>query len=473
MDLSSGMDLRGKRVTVMGLGSFGGGVGAVRFLVSRGALVTVTDLLTKEELAESLAEIGDCDLEELHLGGHVDADFTDADLVVVNPAVPPASRFLEVARRSHVPLTTEIALFWQFNRSRTAGVTGSNGKSTTAAMLHSILVAAGMRSRLGGNIGRSLLPEVDTIGPEEWAVLELSSFQLADLDRLPASPNVAVVTNFAPNHLDWHGSLADYRRAKRSILRWQSPGDVAVLNQDDGEVSGWSSFGRTLWFGSQDRARDGIFQRGEQHLLRLDGREEELPLRRWLRLPGEHNVQNAMAAACAAVAMGAEIEAVRRGLESFCASGGLPHRLQLVAEAGGRIFYNDSLATTPEAAVFALQSFSQPIVLLAGGYDKQIDLSAMAATIASRAKAVALMGQTADLLACLLESQSGGQGPAYKECRTFAEAFDWAVAQSGPGDVVLLSPGCASYDWFRNYADRGRQFVALVEAWQQRPARRS
>jgi UDP-N-acetylmuramoylalanine--D-glutamate ligase len=463
MDLLPAIDLAGCKVTVMGLGRFGGGLGAVRFLTARGARVTVTDLLAAEELSEPLSQLAGLPVEAFHLGGHQAADFVDADIVVVNPAVPPTSPFLTRAREAGVFLTSEMSLFWQFNRSRTIGVTGSNGKSTTTAMTHAILQAAGIASRLGGNIGTSLLPEVDAIGSDEWSVVELSSFQLDDLDRLPASPNIAVVTNFSPNHLDWHGSLSEYRRAKQSILRWQTPDDVAILNHDDDDVSTWSTFGRKLTFGSRDLGDDGIFERGTEHVLRTDGSQQRFGLREWVSLPGRHNLMNAMGAACAAVAAGADLEAVRRGLEAYRS---LPHRLEFVAEVRGRRFYNDSLATTPESAVVGLEAFSEPVVLLAGGYDKQIDLTPLAQGIARRAKAAALMGQTADLLACLLEEQAPSETePPTRECSSFEDAFEWAVDQSDPGDVVLLSPGCASYDWFRNYVERGRRFVELVEEY--------
>jgi UDP-N-acetylmuramoylalanine--D-glutamate ligase len=463
MDLLPAIELAGCKVTVMGLGRFGGGLGAVRFLIARGACVTVTDLLSAEDLSEPLSQLADCPVEAYHLGGHVDADFLDTDVVVVNPAVPPTNPFLTKARNAGALLTSEMSLFWQFNRSRTIGVTGSNGKSTTAAMTHAILQAAGLTSRLGGNIGNSLLPEIDGIGPDEWSVLELSSFQLDDLDRLPASPNIAVVTNFSPNHLDWHGSLSEYRRAKQCILRWQTPDDVAILNQDDTDVREWPTFGRRMGFGSRDAGSDGIFERGTDHVLRKDGSQQRFGLREWVSLPGRHNLVNAMGAACAAVAAGADLDAVRRGLETYRS---LPHRLEFVAEVSGRRFYNDSLATTPESAVVALHALSQPVVLLAGGYDKQIDLTPLALGIVRRAKAAALMGQTADLLACLLEEHAAKDDePPTKECGSFEDAFRWAVDQSAPGDVVLLSPGCASYDWFRNYAERGRRFVELVEEY--------
>ena len=456
---------RGRRVTVMGLGRFGGGLGAVRFLVERGARVTVTDCAGADQLAESLAELERLPISALHVGGHREEDFAGADLVVVNPAVPRDNRFLDLARRSGVPLTSEMNLFWQHQRGRIVGVTGSNGKSTTTALIHSILTAAGVRARLGGNIGRSLLPEVDEIGEKDWSVLELSSFQLADLDRVKASPDVAVVTNFSPNHLDWHGTLDEYRRAKQTIVRWQSSDGTAVLNADDADVSRWQTGARRYLFGMAPRAEAGCFAVDHRRALfrRDGGQARELPIRDWLTLPGKHNLQNAMAAVCATLAMLLEVtaEAVEQGLRSFC---GLPHRLQFVAEVAGRRFYNDSLATTPESTIVALEAFDRPVVLLAGGYDKRVDLSAMAGVIARRCKAVVLMGQTAGVLAALIERRSAATSPAPVVAESFREACENAVAVSAPGDVLLLSPGCASYDWFRNFADRGDQFVQFVHS---------
>ena len=482
------LDLKGKRVTVMGLGRFGGGVSAVRFLVERGAQVTVTDLLSEADLADSLSQLDGVPLCDVHLGGHVERDFQAADLVVVNPAVPRDSRYLEVARQSGVPLTSEMNLFWQHNCGRVVGVTGSNGKSTTAAILHAILEAGPSRCWLGGNIGCSLLPAVDGIAPDDWVVLELSSFQLNDLDRLFTSPEVAVVTNFSPNHLDWHHSLDDYRRSKQAILRWQLDHHTAVLNQDDPDVALWPSNGRRFFFGTRDLGRPGIFAqqagasrstagskprgagfpaghcRSADHVVFRDGGgEQALPLSEWLTLPGRHNLQNALAAACAALALGASPSEVQRGLESFTP---LPHRLEKVADVAGRSFYNDSLATTPESARIALEAFTEPVVLLAGGYDKGLDLSDFAQSIAEKAKAVALMGQTAEPLAFLIEQDSRGQTTPHRECPSLEAAFNWAVEQSAPGDVVLLSPGCASYGWFSNFAERGERFVKLVKAWE-------
>lgn len=454
---------RGARVTVMGLGRFGGCLGAIRFLADRGARVTVTDVQPETKLAESLSELDGLPLAGMHLGGHRDEDFTSADFVVASPAVPRDNRYLAMARAAGVTVSSEMNLFWQLQRGTVIAVTGSNGKSTTTALTHSILKAAGRRTWLGGNIGRSLLPQVEDIQSGDLVVLELSSFQLEDLDRLRVSPHGAVVTNFSPNHLDWHRTLESYRTAKQTILRWQTAEDFCVLNASDPDVSQWPSLGCRLNFGLANDGSDGSFLDGSEAIYRNSKTEVQFPIRQWLRLPGIHNVQNALAASAAALAAGADLDAVRIGLDAYEP---LPHRLQLVAETDGRRFYNDSLATTPESVVVALEAFEQPIVLLAGGYDKKIDLCPMAEVIAKRARVVALMGQTAATLGDQITQRvQGAAGPLMKRCDNFEEAFRWSAENSRPGDVVLLSPGCASYDWFRHFADRGEQFAALASRW--------
>jgi len=457
-------ELRGRRVTVMGLGSFGGGAGAVEFLVRQGARVTLTDLRSEEVLAPQLAALGECQPERLHLGGHREADFTETELLVINPAVPRDNAFVQLATVAGVPQTSEMNLFWQFNRSRVIGVTGSNGKSTTTAMTHALLAATGNRCWLGGNIGGSLLPRVGEIGGEDWVILELSSFQLDDLDALQASPQIAVVTNFSPNHLDRHGTLDEYRRAKQTILRWQCSDDWAVLNDDDADVRDWPTAGRRVHFGLSvpEVPRDGIFDSGSSAVFRLGDREQILPLRDWLTLPGRHNLQNALAATAAALLAGASLDAVQSGLRHYKA---LPHRLELVGVHAGRRFYNDSLATTPESVVVALEAFDAPLVLIAGGYDKGVSLESLVEKACRKPiKAAALIGQTASALAAAFEKYDPQRTILRQECTTFDEAFAWSVSVAAPGDVVLLSPGCASYDWFRNFADRGEQFARRVHA---------
>lgn len=449
----------GRRVTVLGLGTFGGGVGAVRFLASQGAEVTVTDLRSATELAGSLDKMRGLPLARLRLGEHCVEDFISADLVVATPAVRPDHPCLAAARDRRIPITTEIGLFWRHCRGRIIGVTGTVGKSTTAALIHHLLQGAGRRSWLGGNLGGSLLDGVSQISPDDWVVLELSSFQLQYLDADRRSPRIAVVTNFAPNHLDWHRSLEEYRCAKQTLLRHQRPGDVAVLSADDPDVCAWPVVGRRVLFG-RSAAGPGAVRVEPPELCCEDGR-------RWSFEqgacggfpPGEHNLSNAAAALAAALEAGADQEACLQGLGAFR---GLPHRLQFVGTHRGRSFYNDSKATTPEAAIAALRAFSQPVVLLAGGSDKGVDLSAFAAEIARRCQAVALIGQTAAALDRLIAQAAPAGLPSRYLAPDFRSAVAWSVAQAAEGDIILLSPGCASFGWFRDYEDRGEQFQRAV-----------
>ncbi|MBM3971639.1 MAG: UDP-N-acetylmuramoyl-L-alanine--D-glutamate ligase [Planctomycetes bacterium] len=480
-------EFRNRTVTVMGLGGFGGGVGAVRFLVEAGANVIVTDLRSETELLFSLEKLDSSWPVTLRLGRHDDEDFRKTDLVVVSPAVPKESPFLAVARDNGVPLTSEMNLFWERNRGRVLAVTGSNGKSTTTALTHAILCACRsgpsglddsgpLRNRsirkgsgsgacwLGGNIGISLLPEVQQIQPEDWVVLELSSFQLEDLAPLQPRPEIAVVTNFSPNHLDRHGSIESYRMAKQNLLRWQSAEQFAVLNAQS-EFECWPTAATRLRFGPVDDHRLGVFGEGSEVVTRLPidlGGEQRLPLDKWLHIPGPHNWQNAQAAIAATLAAGASVAAIEQAVSSFR---GLPHRLEFAANVDGRRCFNDSKSTTPEATVLALQSFDEPIVLLAGGYDKQIDLSAIASAAVSRCRAVALLGQTGPQLGQLIEAAALGANVVGPNCRCFESlepAVAWSLQESVPGDIVLLSPGCASYDWFQNYIERGEQFSSMV-----------
>lgn len=482
----SDLEFCNRTVTVMGLGGFGGGVGAVRFLAEAGAKVILTDLRTEAELRSSLAQLDSTWPVTLRFGRHDEADFRDTDLVVVSPAVAKENPFLAVARERGIPLTSEMNLFWERNRGRVLAVSGSNGKSTTTALIHALLEASlsprrsghknsgDSRCWLGGNIGISLLPEVRRIQPDDWVVLELSSFQLEDLAPLQPRPEIAVVTNFTPNHLDRHGTVEAYRAAKQNLLRWQTADQIAVVNSES-EVATWPTAATRLRFGPADEQSFGVFGDGSEVIARMPlkfGGEQRLPLGRWLRLPGTHNWQNAQAAIAAALAAGASVAAIEQAVSSFR---GLPHRLEFVAEVDGRRCFNDSKSTTPEATVLALQSFDEPIVLLAGGYDKQIDLSAIASAAVSRCRAVALLGQTGPQLGCLIEAAARAANVSGPTCRGFeslGSAVAWSLQISSSGDVVLLSPGCASYDWFQNYIERGEQFSTLVKRAEPEVSRR-
>ncbi|MFP4057069.1 MAG: UDP-N-acetylmuramoyl-L-alanine--D-glutamate ligase [Candidatus Brocadiia bacterium] len=454
------MDLRdfeGKRATVMGLGLLGGGVGVARFLARQGARVTVTDLKDEAALADSLARLEGLPIA-FHLGGHCTRDFTEADLVVVNPAVPDRSPFLAAARQAGVPLETEINLFFKLCPASVLGVTGSNGKSTTASLLAGLLEAGPRRVWLGGNIGRSLLEDLSDIEPDDLVVLELSSFQLQRLAATGLSPHLAVVLNCTPNHLDRHGTFAGYVRAKQPILANQGPGDRAVLNADCPTVAAWGHVGqgRKLFVSTRRRLPAGAWMEGDRARWCVGGSPRTLFRRQDVPLPGEHNLTNALAAASAAAWCGVVPEAIAPRLRQFRT---LEHRLEKVRSLDGVDYYDDSKATTPEAATAALRAFDRPVVLIAGGSPKGLSFDALATAAVQRARAAVLIGQTAERLRHAIAAHGELR---VRMASDLADAVRQARALAQPGDVVLLSPGCASYDMFENFEQRGEEFKRLV-----------
>lgn len=453
--------LASKHVTVMGLGRFGGGAGVTRWLVEHGATVLLTDLEPEANLAEPMASIADLVSSgrvTLRLGGHDDADFTRTDLVIANPAVPKPwdNRFLRAAADAGVPITTEIRLLVERlpARQRVIAITGTVGKSTTSAMIHHALAASGRTVWFGGNIGGSLLLDLARIAPDHDVVLEISSAMLHWLSPAaghPAatgwSPGIAVATNIAHNHIDWHGSFDHYRASKQQILRDQSPADRAVLHHS---LSDWPARAQTTSLVRAEDARD-------------------IPD---LSIPGRHNRDNAAVAVAACAQAGLSRDIAARAVASFP---GLPHRLEAVGAFLARgssassppvRAFNDSKCTTPDAAVLALDAMdADPSLtaarthLIAGGYDKKVDLSSLAAA-AVRTASTYTIGATGRDLAAAIVSRGGRAA--------FCESLDRAVAAAcdvaKPGDVILLSPGCASWDQFTNYEQRGADFARLVRA---------
>lgn len=453
--------LRGKRVTVMGLGLFSGGVAATRFLVAHGARVTVTDNRSAEELAESVEQIKDLPVE-LVLGRHRDIDFINADLVIVNPAVPKSSRYIQLAQQHGVPLEMEMNLFFRYCPAPIVGITGSNGKSTTTCLTYEILKACGYRAWLGGNIGRSLLANVHEIRPTDIVVLELSSFQLEDLHRLCRSPHIGIVVNITPNHLDRHKTMENYVNAKKCIMRYQSERDFLILNHEDPILRRWAdeAGARVYFFSSSTPLSQGAFVRDRELYVR-DGRAPVRVSLDRIHLPGRHNLENIAAAAMAAYIAGAGAIHIDSAISGFT---GLEHRLEFVSEVNGVRYYNDSIATTPESAIAALRSFTCGRVIIAGGADKGVSFDSFCAEVARSAKAVVLMGATADKLESLIRAyRNGAPLPRIYRAGSLREAVEASAREATPGDVVLLSPACASFDMFRNFEERGRQFKALVQ----------
>lgn len=432
--------LEQRRVVVMGLGRFGGGVGVTRWLASQGADVVVTDQERDERLGESvdaIRDLVDSGVVELRLGEHRVSDFTTADLVVVNPAVPRPwdDRYVRSAQAAGIEITTEIGLVCSMlDRTRVIGVTGSAGKSTVCSMIHAGLEAAGVPSVLGGNIGGSLLDRVGSISGETRVVLELSSAMLHWLGKQRWSPGVAVVTNLEPNHLDWHGSEAHYAESKRQIFNHQVRGDVVVLGA-----------GVQDWMTAAGVAR-----------IVVDAED----LTEGCMVPGEHNAWNASVAleACQAAVPQLREDVLLAGIRGFA---GLPHRLCLVHESKGVRYYDDSKSTVPGATTLAVRAIRETIGggrvhLICGGYDKGVPLDEIAA-LGGNGVRLYTIGATGNSIA--------GMNPSSAEaCGTLDVAVSKAAAAARAGDAVLLSPGCASWDQFDHFQARGHAFAAFARS---------
>lgn len=456
----------GKRVTIMGLGLFGGGAGLAAYLARQGATVLVTDLRTADDLQASIQSLAGLPITFV-LGQHREQDFTDTDVVFVNPAVPLTSPYLALAHAYHVPLDSEINLFVRSCPGRVIGITGSVGKSTTTALLGSILGLFDDRTLVGGNFGGSLLPSLALITPQTPVVLELSSFQLEQLAWQAYSPPLALILNLTPNHLDRHGSMAAYKRAKAHLLAYQTPRDTAVLNWDAASIRdmGRISGGNHLFYSTREPLAEGTYVDQQTVYLARSGQRQVLFTTSDLKLPGSHNLSNAVAAATLAALFGVPSDIIAQGIRRFT---GLPHRMEWVDTRQDIAFYNDSKATTPISTIRALQAFTQPVVLLAGGYDKGTPFDELGDVIVASAKAAIVYGKTAPELARAIANSTAisdrRRSPSVHCLDNLDTAFQRALAVAEPGDVVLLSPACASYDQFPHFEARGEHFRQLVMA---------
>ncbi|MEP3481989.1 MAG: UDP-N-acetylmuramoyl-L-alanine--D-glutamate ligase [Fuerstiella sp.] len=541
--ISGPEDLKNLKVTIMGLGRFGGGIAAVRYLVNKNAVVTVTDQLPERQLQKSLAQIADLPLKHVFWGDHPDEAFTDCQLLVVNPAVKPDHPVLQKCDAAGIPVITEIQLLVLHLRTlgdqsrnspdvtkklepaahqpsavQVVAVTGSNGKSTTAALIQHFLNAdfknkgVSRRCWLGGNVGGSLLSDVSRIQVADVVVLELSSFQLHHLRGFDFAPDVSVLTSFSSNHLDWHPDLKHYQASKQILFGKQNRTQMAVLpschitngqrsfgpEHDEEDQPTWRIRCQEMRFGIVDDGQDGVFWEENSLVVRRQGVEDAVRMSLPASLSGEHSLHNLTAAACAAVQVGADPIAFPNSVASFR---GLPYRLAVCGQNDTLMMVNDSAATTPESTIAAVKTLRQTVnrrfgrglsstngttanrpavpntapyaqvgrlIVIVGGADKGSDLSQLASQLNDSADGVVAIGDVANTLATLVKALPNAQCETVVEAVDFESAFAQAVELVASTGIVLLSPGCSSFGWFRDYVDRGQQFDLLVEQWMQK-----
>jgi UDP-N-acetylmuramoylalanine--D-glutamate ligase len=448
-----GLELKGKKVLVVGLGK--SGRAAALFLRHQGAQVTVSDVRSAEALAKDIPAL----LEEgimVEAGGHGLLTFRRQDLIVVSPGVPLDTPELAQARSFGQPIIGELELAARFLKGRILAITGSNGKTTTTALAGEILKAAGLHTLVGGNIGVPVVSLIEESTDASWAVLEVSSFQLESTEEF--RPSIAVILNITPDHLDRHGNFENYARAKERIFARQQPSDALVLNADNARTAEAVSraAASVYWFSIEHRVRQGAWIQEGYVVFRSgpDAETEQVMPLSAIPLKGEHNVENVLAAVCAARLAGVPVDAIRQAIEKFQA---VEHRLEYVATLHGVEFYNDSKATNVDATAKAVAAFSAGIHLILGGKDKGSDYTVLSPLLRERVRAVYTIGSAAEKI----ESQLRGVVSIHS-CGTLDGAVNAASSAARPGEVVLLAPACSSFDQFENYEHRGRVFKELV-----------
>ena len=444
------MDFTGKKIVIIGMGKTG--IATARYLGNQGAKVTVTDEKQfdqwngefKQIAGEKWLEVGDYNARVLE----------GADMVVPSPGVPPNSDLLVEAQKKNIPVVSEIELASWFLKVPVIAVTGTNGKTTTTTLLGEILRRSGKKVFVGGNIGTPLIEYAETSQKDDFIVAEISSFQLQWIEKF--RPFIAILLNITCDHINYHGSFAQYRRVKAGIFANQTKTDWAILNAADQEQDGIAdaTYAQIVKFSSKDVLSQGIFIKDNDMVLIIPGfNAEKYPLG-IINLPGLHNVENVMAAIMAARLCGCPQKDIIEAVRAFS---GLPHRIEFAGERNSIKFYDDSKGTNVGSVLRALETFTQPVILLLGGRDKDGDFESLKPLLKKKTKKVILFGEARNRIASLI----GEDIPVLKKER-LREAIQSAYKDAQSGDVVLLSPGCASFDEFANYKDRGNFFKDVV-----------
>ena len=452
------IELAGKQVLVVGLARTG--IATALFCAERGARVTATEARPEREIPETAAKLRAAGVT-LELGGHLAETFVQQDLIVPSPGVPSMMPALAAARAIGVPVWSEIELAWRFLHGRLLCITGSNGKTTTTSLIGHILETARLPVQVAGNIGTPLISRVDLSSDASFTVVEASSFQLESISAF--RPDIAVLLNVTPDHLDRHGSIEAYGRAKARVFENQTEEDAAVINADDSVAPQYAPAGpRVFYFSRVTRVASGCYLRGDEIVFRCDGTETVLLVRKDIGLRGSHNIENVLAAAAAARLAGAEPAAIAEGVRTFA---GVEHRIEYVATISGVEYFNDSKATNVDATLKALDAFPGNVLVILGGKDKGSDYGILRQALRGHARMALLIGTAADKI----EADLAGVIPM-ERAETLARAVEMASRHARPGDVVLLAPACASFDQFENYEQRGRVFKQLVRELEKKHA---
>ena len=444
------MNLKGKKIVVIGMGKTG--LATVRFLGGQGASVLATDEKPSGKWGAAFEQIAG---ENWLTTGEYDAGILDgASMVVPSPGVPPTNEILQAAVKNKIPILSEIELASRFIKAPILAVTGTNGKTTTTTLLGEILAGAGKKVFVGGNIGNPLIEFAGNNQDADFIVAEISSFQLQWIDKF--GPFVAVLLNITCDHVNYHGSFAEYRRIKARVFENQIALDYAIINAEDQEQETIvaSLCAQVSAFSSKNELAAGIFIKDSNIVLRNPAFEEEKYPLDMIKIPGLHNVENVMASVMAARFCGCSRESIINTISGF---GGLPHRIEFSGEKKSVRYYDDSKGTNVGSVIRALDTFSAPVILLLGGRDKDGDFQNLKPIIAAKAKQVILFGEARDRIEFLI----GKSVPTVKE-PTLLAAIETAHKRACAGDVVLLSPGCASFDEFDNYKERGNFFKNVV-----------
>ena len=445
--------VKGKKVSVIGIGV--SNVPLIKMLLKSGARVTAHDKKEADEISVfgELKDMGaDFVLGEDYLKRIPD----NTDIIFKTPGLRCDVPELKTAKSKGAVISSEMELVFELCPCEIIAVTGSDGKTTTTTLIGEMLKKEGYTCHIGGNIGKPLIGDIDEIKPSDKAVLELSSFQLHSMKK---SPKIAVITNVTPNHLDWHTDFDEYKNSKKNIFEFQDEDGQTVLNYDNEITRGFGKQTKNhIYFSRRESLESGVCLSGDYIVIRKGGAEERILDINSIKIPGMHNVENYMAA-IAAVHSLVSAETIRFVAENF---GGVPHRIELVRDFGGVKYYNDSIASSPARTTAGLNSFKQKVLLIAGGYDKKIPFDDFGAVVNERVKALVLVGKTSDKIESAVKSAKNYNSlPIYRETE-FDLAVKKAKACAKPGDIVVLSPACASFDLFKNFEERGNKFKEIV-----------